>query len=40
MADLAGHLADHVLGDLPVRQWVLTLPVTLAALAIPLRTME
>jgi Family of unknown function (DUF6616)/Transposase zinc-binding domain len=26
MADLAGHLADHVLGGLPVRQWVLTLP--------------
>jgi hypothetical protein len=26
MADLAGHLTDHVLGGLPVRQWVLTLP--------------
>jgi hypothetical protein len=26
MADLAAHLSDHVLGGLPVRQWVLTLP--------------
>jgi len=26
MAELAGHLTDHVLGGLPVRQWVLTLP--------------
>jgi hypothetical protein len=25
-ADLAAHLTDHVLGGLPVRQWVLTLP--------------
>ena len=25
-ADLAGHLAGHVLGGLPVRQCVLTLP--------------
>ena len=26
MAELAAHLTDHVLGGLPVRQWVLTLP--------------
>ncbi|MBX3024958.1 transposase zinc-binding domain-containing protein [bacterium] len=26
MASLAAHLVDGVLGDLPVRQWVLTLP--------------
>jgi hypothetical protein len=26
MAALAAHLVDDVLGDLPVRQWVLTLP--------------
>jgi hypothetical protein len=26
MAVLAAHLVDDVLGDLPVRQWVLTLP--------------
>ena|SRR5947199_8995691 len=26
MAELAAHLADHVLGGLPVRPWVLTLP--------------
>ena len=26
MGALAAHLVDGVLGDLPVRQWVLTLP--------------
>jgi hypothetical protein len=26
MAELAAHLTDGVLGGLPVRQWVLTLP--------------
>jgi hypothetical protein len=26
MAELAAHLTDHVLGERPVRQWVLTLP--------------
>ena len=26
LADLAGHLTDRMLGGLPVRQWVLTLP--------------
>ena len=26
MCELAAHLVDGVFGDLPVRQWVLTLP--------------
>ena len=26
MAEIAAHLVDGVLGGLPVRQWVLTLP--------------
>ena len=26
MADLAAHWLDHMLPDVPIRQWVLTLP--------------
>ena len=26
MADTAAHLVDHVLPEVPIRQWVLTLP--------------
>lgn len=29
MCDFAGHLRDHVMPDVPVRQWVLTVPVGL-----------